>query len=94
MLDWFPFEYQIDRSALISPSGNVLLHALGESFVDGAQAESFAAQSVDLVQKAQANYTALRVGEDGEFWVEEDPLRGDTPLYAYDVRRLMERSAF
>ncbi len=62
MLDWFPFEYQIDRSALISPSGNVLLHALGESFVDGAQAESFAAQSVDLVQKAQANYTALRVG--------------------------------
>lgn len=88
MLEWFPGEYGIERSALISPDDEVLLHAENDAFVAGVRALSFASQTFDLVRRAQQNYMELRVGEDGEFWVEDDPIRGETLLFAQDIRKI------
>lgn len=88
MLDWFPNEYGIERSALISPTDAVLLHSEGEEFVEGDRALSFATQTEDLVRRAQEKYMTLRVGEDDEFWVDENPILGETKLFAHDIREI------
>lgn len=86
LLEWFPRNYDIDRSAIIEPTGTVVRHAINDSFVDGEQANAFIAQTSDLIAAAQESYFNLRVGEDGEFWIEENPLRGPVPLYVADFR--------
>ncbi|MCF4098543.1 GGDEF domain-containing protein [Maritalea mediterranea] len=88
MLGWFPKEYGIDRSLLMSPDHQVLLHADGEEFTPDAPAQSFAAQTMDLVRQAQAKYIEQRVGKAGAFWIEGDPVRDDPVLYVYDIRRI------
>lgn len=88
MLNWFPNEYDIDRSAMLSPENKVLLHAEGIEFVDNERASSFASQTADLVQLAQQKYLDHRIEENGEFRVEGSPILGSEPLFVMDVRRI------
>lgn len=88
MLGWFPVEYGIDSSALISPENELLLHAEGELFTMRAEGESFVSQVQDLVDRAQEEYMARRIEEAGAYRVEGDPVRDDPVLYAYDIRKI------
>jgi diguanylate cyclase (GGDEF)-like protein len=86
MLGWFPKEYGIDRSMLVSPDQEILLHAEGEEFWPGEFADSFFRETSDLVGKAQTKYFDQRVGSSGIFWFEGDPVRDEPGLHVHDIR--------
>jgi diguanylate cyclase (GGDEF)-like protein len=88
MLGWFPKEYGIDRSMLVSPEREIILHAEGEEFWPGKLAGSFYNQTSDLIGKAQSNYFQYRVGASGVFWFEGDPVRDEPGLYVHDIRTI------
>ncbi len=88
MLGWFPKEYGIDRSALISPQNEMLLHAEGELFTFKNEGIGFVAQAQDIVDRAQEEYMSRRAGDSGAYWFEGDPVRDDPPLYVHDIREI------
>ncbi|AVX04600.1 cyclic-guanylate-specific phosphodiesterase [Maritalea myrionectae] len=88
MLGWFPIEYGIDRSMLVSPDSKMLLHAKGELFTMRGEGEAFFAQVQDLVTHAQDKYMERRIEEAGAYRIEGDPVRDDPVLYAHDIRKI------